>query len=203
MVESGYRPDEIDDFHRRALPYLGERFFPHKGALIVDVGAGAGHTLIPLSDAGWKNVVAVDRDDFSRRTFEEKGIRFIHADIEHEQLPFEDASYDAFLSFHVVEHLKDADVFFTEAHRVLRPEGFIVLVTPDWRKQYKTFWRDHTHIHPYDKESIARQLRAHEFEIVEISSFGVFRGFGRLQFWKLFPRFMFTGLDLIAIARRK
>ena len=38
-------------------------------------------------------------------------------------LPLEDASFDAVVSGLVLEHLRDLDGFFREAHRVLRPRG--------------------------------------------------------------------------------
>ena len=53
---------------------------------------------------------------------------FIEADLS-EPLPFEDASFDLVYSNFVVEHLDDPARTFREFHRVLRPDGWLVLLT--------------------------------------------------------------------------
>lgn len=46
-------------------------------------------------------------------------------------LPFPDASFDLVVSFQVLEHVPDAPAFLGELKRVLRPEGSIILTTPN------------------------------------------------------------------------
>ena len=46
-----------------------------------------------------------------------------------EPLPFEDASFDVVVSNQVIEHVPDIDRFVTEARRVLRPGGRVVVST--------------------------------------------------------------------------
>jgi SAM-dependent methyltransferase len=45
--------------------------------------------------------------------------------------PLENASVDLVLCDNVLEHLPEPRVFFTEAHRVLKPGGFICIRTPN------------------------------------------------------------------------
>lgn len=45
-------------------------------------------------------------------------------------LPFEDASFDTALMSEVLEHLEEPVDALREAHRVLRPDGTIILTTP-------------------------------------------------------------------------
>jgi SAM-dependent methyltransferase len=45
-------------------------------------------------------------------------------------LPFSDKSYDAHLSFEVLEHISDPYKFFSEAQRVLRSKGRVILSVP-------------------------------------------------------------------------
>ena len=122
--------------------------------------------------------------------------------MELDKLPFADDFFQAVISFHVIEHLSDPDNYLTEIRRVLNPGGVFLIVTPDWRKQYKTFWRDHTHKHPYDKESLARVLRAYGFSLYALKSFGTFRGLGRFRLYKIFPGAMFSGIDMIAVVKK-
>lgn len=56
-------------------------------------------------------------------------------------LPFEDSSYDACYSSHVLEHLSrdEALLLLTEIHRVLKPGGIIRLVVPDLEGIVRTY----------------------------------------------------------------
>ncbi len=201
-AEGGCNTDSIAGFPRICLPYLGEKFFPAKDAVIIDIGAGWGHSCLPLKWSGYSNLIAVDSDPSAKKTFEQEGINFYHLNIEKEGLPFQDSTADVILSFLLIEHLHDSANFFKEASRVLKKGGFLIITTHDWRKQYKIFWRDHTHIHPYDKESIGKLLHCFEFEIVWLKSFGYFRGIGRSGLWKIWKPLMFTGMDLIAVGKK-
>ncbi len=48
-----------------------------------------------------------------------------------ERLPFRSASFDCVISVDVVEHLAEPAAFFREAARCLRPNGLLVLCTPN------------------------------------------------------------------------
>ena len=88
MTEAGYGIDNISDFQRRALLYLGENYFLDKESKILDLGAGNGHSIFPLKIAGWENLWAVDIDGFNKNFFQKNGIIFNIVDIESEKLPF-------------------------------------------------------------------------------------------------------------------
>jgi len=193
---------DVDDFHRFFLPYLGKVFFPDKKSKILDVGVGLGDCSFSLKAGGWNNLWGADIDDFNRSLLEKNGIVFSCLDLEKDKFPFAEDFFDVVLSFHVIEHLAMPDNYLNEIRRVLRPGGKIFLVTPDWRKQYKTFWRDPTHLRPYDKESLGRLFNSYEFRDIDIRSFGVFRGLGRTGLWHYFKSLMFTGSNIIVVARK-
>jgi 2-polyprenyl-6-hydroxyphenyl methylase/3-demethylubiquinone-9 3-methyltransferase len=46
-------------------------------------------------------------------------------------IPFGDSGFDILCAFQVVEHISDPDLFFGEAHRVLREDGLLLLATPN------------------------------------------------------------------------
>jgi SAM-dependent methyltransferase len=48
-----------------------------------------------------------------------------------ENLPFDDSSFDAVLSFDVFEHIADSDRHLSEVRRVLKPRGCYLLQTPN------------------------------------------------------------------------
>ena len=49
-----------------------------------------------------------------------------------ERLPFEDCSFDAVLSYDVLEHVRDVAVTLKECYRVLKPKGRCYLVFPSY-----------------------------------------------------------------------
>jgi len=202
VEEIGYTSEHIPDFQNQILSYLGERFFFDKQAKILDIGSGSGHSIIPFKKFGWNNLWAADSDNFNKDFFQNQNIKFNKIDIESDRFSFQDYFFDAVISFNIIEHIKDASNYLEEVNRILKKGGVFILVTPDWRNQYKTFYRDHTHIHPYDKESIGRLLKCYNFKLLTVKSFGVIRGFGRLKIWKLFKSLMFTGINMIVICKK-
>ncbi|HET9370775.1 MAG TPA: oligosaccharide flippase family protein [Vicinamibacterales bacterium] len=87
-------------------------------------------------------------------------------------LPFPDCTFDAVMSFDVLEHIRDTDAHLVEVRRVLKPGGVYLLQTPNkWTNtvfetiRWKSFtaWRaDHCSLHTASQ--LERRLRAHGFE---------------------------------------
>ena len=198
-----YHVDNIDEFQAIAIPFLAKKFIKENDGVILDIGTGWGHCPIILKSVGYNNLSAVDLDSSSRERLEQEEIKFYHLDIEKDRIPFQDSTVDIVLSFHLIEHLHDPTNLLKEALRILKEDGLLIVATPDWRKQYKTFWSDHTHLHPYDKISIARLLNCFCFEVLWLKSFGVMRGLGRTGLWKFLNFLMFTGKNIIVVARKR
>ena len=201
MATLGYSDQNIDDFHKLCIKYLARRYFSDKNARILDIGAGHGHCLFPLKESGYQHLIAADIDDHNRNLFEGNDIQFIHLNAEHDEFPVDDDSIDVVLLFHVIEHLNDPSRLLAEVHRITKRDGVFIMVTPDWRKQYKTFYRDQTHVRPYDKISIERLLRCAQFYPLSIKSFGVLRGLGRTGIWRVIKPLMFSGTNILAVSQ--
>jgi malonyl-CoA O-methyltransferase len=96
---------------------------------VLDLGCGTGRHTAWLAAAGAR-VTAVDFSPGmlaeAQRKTEDASVRFITHDL-HEPLPLASATFDLVVSGLVLEHLRDLDAFFTEAHRVLRPGALAVL----------------------------------------------------------------------------
>ena len=110
-------------------PHVREALGDLRGRDVLDLGCGTGRHTAWLAETGAR-VTAVD---FSERMLERArakvsaaDVRFIVHDL-HEPLPLDDASFDALVSGLVLEHLRDLERFFGEAHRVLRPGGRAVV----------------------------------------------------------------------------
>lgn len=202
MAESGYAPDAIDLYHRRMIPWLLDRHGIPRAARIVDIGAGSGHIIIPLHEAGWTDLVAVDIDDRNFALFRDRyGVETVPWDATDGPLALPDASAQAVTCFHVIEHLPRPDNLLVEAWRVLAPGGTLFIATPDWRKCVLTFFDDPTHLRPYTKTSIRRILRQYGFEMTT-HSWNTRFGLGRLKLYRWWPRTAMIGVEMLAVGRK-
>ena len=204
MSDSGYTNKNIPNFHRMVYPYIASKLKINKNSPILEIGAGQGHSIIPLLDEGWIEVSAIDIEDINFKFFKENyGIECMRVDMSQDRVPVEDESFDYIHSSHVIEHLSSPDNFLNEIYRLLRPGGSIAIVTPDWKKWWRDFYSDPTHLRPYDKEGMSRLLRMHGFKNIEVNSFGSRFGIGRCKaVLRLFPKLCFIGRALIITASK-
>jgi SAM-dependent methyltransferase len=73
-----------------------------------------------------------------------------------ECLPFSDASFDFAISFETIEHIEKQKEFISELTRVLRPDGVLILSSPN-----KRLYSD---AHDYHNEFHVRELYRNELE---------------------------------------
>lgn len=57
-----------------------------------------------------------------------------------QSLPFQDGAFDGAYSINVLEHVPHPETLVREAHRVLRPGGLLVLVTPNGDAEWLLDW---------------------------------------------------------------
>jgi SAM-dependent methyltransferase len=101
---------------------------------VADLGSGYGRmtrTLLAAAD-GPVRIHAVDAaSSLDDDVLHDERVRSVIADLDG-PLPFQDASLDRIVSVNVAEHLADPRVHVADCHRVLRPEGLLVLAHSDW-----------------------------------------------------------------------
>lgn len=202
MSDSGYSDDNINDYEKFVYPHIVCRLcgVVEGTARILDAGAGSGHVLIPLLEAGFKNLYALDLKDTLKGVFVSRGIDFRTVDLEWGRLDYEDNFFDVVFCKNVIEHILNPETMLGEFRRVLKSGGKLVIISDDWEKTYKTFYRDPTHVRPYDKQSVQRLLRMHGFSVIHVGSFLAKCGVGRLKLYRIIPRLAFIGDFFIAIA---
>jgi ubiquinone/menaquinone biosynthesis C-methylase UbiE len=100
-----------------------------RGLSVLDLGCGTGRHALWLAEAG-ASVTAVDFSEGMLAQAREKPgaatVRFLAHDL-HQPLPFPAGTFDLVVSGLVLEHLRDLDLFFGEARRVLKPGGRAVV----------------------------------------------------------------------------
>jgi ubiquinone/menaquinone biosynthesis C-methylase UbiE len=101
------------------------------GALVVDVGCGAGRAVAELAEQGVR-VMGIDVDD---QMIALAGQRWPHGEFrvgDANALPFKEAEVAGYRADKVIHTLADPGRALAEARRVLAPGGRIVLCGQDW-----------------------------------------------------------------------
>ncbi len=111
--------------HEQALHLVQQYVRP--GASVLDAGAGAGAFSLRLVDAGYR-VVASDVDGVG---WQSRSVPFVRADIDHGLGAFRDSAFDAVCCLEVIEHIENPWQLLREISRVLRPQGQLILSTPN------------------------------------------------------------------------
>ena len=96
------------------------------GKKILELGCGSGDRTKLFYDVG--QVTGVDIVD---KVSSERKNKFNFFLADATALPFEDESFDAVVSFDVVEHILADEQFVHEAFRVCKKGGFVILGTPN------------------------------------------------------------------------
>jgi SAM-dependent methyltransferase len=122
-------PEENYWFQRHVAAY---RFAAERiaGKDVLDAGCGEGYGAAMLAERA-ASVVGVDleREVIEHAAVRYPSVRFETGDLA--TLGFDDGSFDAVITFQVIEHLQSPRGFVAECARVLRPGGLIVLSTPN------------------------------------------------------------------------
>lgn len=126
FIEHAENMAPIPALRERSYDLLGVR----PGHRVVDVGCGAGVSVAELAKRG-AEVTGIDPSEGMINVARQ---RFPDCDYEvggAERLPLAEASADGYRAERVYQHLADSQVAITEARRVLKPGGRIVLVDID------------------------------------------------------------------------
>lgn len=79
-------------------------------------------------------------------------------------MPYESSSFSHVLLYAVIEHVKNTDHLLSEIKRILIKKGTFILITPNFRFCYDTFYDDPTHVKPFTDKSIYHLLKIMNFE---------------------------------------
>jgi SAM-dependent methyltransferase len=130
---------------------------------VLDIGCGNCFYLDTLKNLGWEaNGIDLEAAMCSKNVkvcdFEKK-------------IPYADKSYDIIFTKSVIEHLRKPENLVAESWRLLKPGGKIIVIAPDWKVCWKSFYDDYTHHSPVTAASLKAILEIHGFNGVTSERF--------------------------------
>ncbi|HYD03346.1 MAG TPA: class I SAM-dependent methyltransferase [Alphaproteobacteria bacterium] len=100
-----------------------------KTAKIIDVGCGSGSWLKVLRDLGYKNIYGTDMN--AEELYVDKiKVPFKEANF-NKPFPYKDKEFDVVFSLEVIEHVENPWFFMEEIQRILKPNGYCIMTTPN------------------------------------------------------------------------
>jgi len=103
--------------------------------VVLDIACGTGYGSSLLKDKGAGAVIGIDISEqtveYCRKKFSSGNMSFVVGSAS--RMPLKDNSIDVVVSFETIEHLNEGDqqLFVMEIQRVLRPDGVLIMSTPN------------------------------------------------------------------------
>ncbi len=175
---------------------------PHCSGNIIEIGSGIGNisqfflqagASITLSDirphycdalrtsfSSYPNLQGVVQMDLVHPAFDKQYANHLNA-------------YDSLFSLNVVEHIKDDRLALSNAKKLLKPNGTIVVLVPAYQSLYNQFDKGLEHYRRYTKKTLTEVVAASGFEVKHRQYFnfmGIFGWYvsGKLQKNDTIPR---------------
>jgi 2-polyprenyl-3-methyl-5-hydroxy-6-metoxy-1,4-benzoquinol methylase len=145
-----------------------------RGGQLLDIGCGSGIMLKGLHELGWQ-VQGVDFDPDAVRIALAKGLQVHVGSVADHEFP--DDFFDAVTMSHLIEHIADPVALLIECHRILKPSGQLVIITPNansWcHSLFGANWRGlepPRHIHIFKVAPLKNALQKAGFQQIYVST---------------------------------
>lgn len=112
---------------------------PVASAKILDVGCYTGEFLVKrVKNIAKPRMYGIDINQRFVSLSKKSGIKAIKGDVE-KDLPFKSNFFDIVVANQIIEHLVNVDNFVREIHRVLKPNGYLIISTENLSSWHNIF----------------------------------------------------------------
>lgn len=147
---------------------------------VLDIGCSLGFFLEALDKRGY-DTYGMDISEFAISEAKKITRAQLHVQSADEKFPYPDDFFDAITMFDMIEHIPNCKYTLKEAHRVLKPEGYVFIITSNSDSLLKKilgkkwhWYRDPTHVHLFSPNSLEESLISSRFATVAIKTFFCF-----------------------------
>ena len=136
---------------------------------MLEIGCGSGDYMKYMKNLGWR-VEGVEIDPAACRCAREENLLTVHEGTL-ESAVFPDNGFDAIVMNHVIEHIYNPVELLKECHRIIKPGGRVILITPNiesWgHSQFQENWRGlepPRHIHIFSPRTMNKMAKLANFK---------------------------------------
>jgi 2-polyprenyl-3-methyl-5-hydroxy-6-metoxy-1,4-benzoquinol methylase len=142
------------------------------GKSVLDIGCASGALLYLMRECGAREVVGIDSAAYPIAFgVDNYGLDLRCTDLENAMLP--DAHFDLITLIDVIEHVENLHSFLTELRRVLKPSGYLLIITPNYlsyflaRDQWTCLYKDFEHLQYFSEQSLREVFRSTGIRIMK------------------------------------
>lgn len=162
------------------------RYHPQRG-VILDIGCATGEFLSYTQQAGWSSL-GLEISEWACKQAQEKGLDVRQIDLLHARL--EEKAVDVITLFDVIEHVADPISYLHECRRILKPNGLLVIETPNIRALSTRIYskpsiilQPHAHVVLFSPSTIQGALATSNFKILELRTLPLCRSYTKGLLW--------------------
>ncbi len=140
---------------------------------LIDVGSALGDCLLEAQKLKWDHSIGVEPSLFACKESQKRGVKAICTTLENSDLPSN--KFNVALSQDVIEHIPDPVTNLKQINRILKPNGWLFLVTPNigglWSKVLGSRWYHYKpveHIIYFSPATIKVALKNAGFKNIEV-----------------------------------
>lgn len=149
-----------------------------KGGKLLDVGCAYGFFLELAKKNGWQ-MQGLEISEAAYR-YAKNNLRLPVLNKALEEAKFKNESFDVVTLFDVIEHLPNPNATIKEIRRILKPNGLLVITTPDigsivaklLGKNWEEVKRVREHIYFFSKSTLKSMLELNNFRVLRTESAG-------------------------------
>lgn len=141
---------------------------------LLDIGCGGGEILKRMQNVGW-SVVGMEPDSNAASRLIEKDGLPIYRSLN--EIANKNISFDVIVLSHVIEHLPDPVKTLAELRSLLRPNGQLIITTPNVRglgsKIFRGYWRGlepPRHFNVFSTTSLQKALTIAGFRVAQMNT---------------------------------
>ena len=147
----------IPQKHKKTLTYaehLARYIFACqfvKNKKVLDAACGTGYGSALMANKGAEHITGLDKSQkaiaYSAKHYSRPNLRFVKGNALN--MPFNNNQFDLVISYETIEHLENQNQFLKEIKRVLNPDGFCIISTPNLKT--------HPEQNPYHTKELNKQ----------------------------------------------